>query len=470
MKSHSITRRKFLKRSILGLSAVQLNRCSRSHDAKGINKNRPNIIFILTDDQRWDAVGCAGNPIIQTPNMDRLAENGTWFERAFITTPICAASRASFFTGLYERKHGYSFGTPPLSRACTDISYPKLLKQNGYRSGFFGKFGIEVEDGAVENMFDEYENLFRDPYFKNVDGVERHLTDIIGDKAIQFLRDNPQNIPFCLSVSFNAPHAEDNDPRQYIWPHACDELYKDIVIPPPDTADPSFFEKLPEYLKTSMNRERWKWRFDTPEKYQEMVKGYYRMISGIDMVIGRLTEELARLNLDSNTIIVLMGDNGYFLGERGFAGKWLMYDDSIRVPLIVYDPRMPSSKRDRVLNQMALNVDLAPTFLEYAGVEVPAAMHGESLVPLLNGEQVGWRSEVFCEHLCKLFPTIPQNEGIRTDRWKYLRYREYPDSEELYDLAADPPEEINLAENSRYVQQLSELRRRCDEMIAQYSR
>jgi len=470
MQSHTLSRRKFIESSACGLSVAMLS----SHEltaavAGGGKSGKPNIIFILTDDQRWDALGCAGNPIIHTPNMDRLAENGVRFEHAFVTTPICTASRASVFTGLYERKHRFSFGTPPVARQFTDISYPQLLRQAGYRSGFIGKLGIESEEGAVDEMFDSYENLFRDPYFKEYNGTERHLTDIIGDKAIGFLQNCTPGKPFTLSLSFNAPHAEDNDPRQFIWPHACDDLYRDVHIPVPKTADPAFFNALPEFLRTSMNRIRWKWRFDTPEKYQRMVKGYYRMISGVDTVIGRLTEELERLELDRNTIIILMGDNGYFLGERGFAGKWLMYDDSIRVPLIVYDPRSDASMRGIVLRQLALNVDIAPTVLDLAGIDVPGAMQGRSLAPLLRGDSVNWRSDVFCEHLCELFPTIPQSEGIRTERWKYLRYRQHPNSEELYDLSADPREEFNLAGQRRYSQELVKLRARCDEMISRLS-
>jgi arylsulfatase A-like enzyme len=145
-----------------------------------------------------------------------------------------------------------------------------------------------------------------------------------------------------------APHAHDSEKQQYFWPSACDDLYRDVKIPPPILGEPSFFGSLPEFVKKSMNRERWFWRFDTPEKYQEMVKGYYRMISGVDMALGRLLTELKRMDRHKDTIIMLMSDNGYFLGERGFAGKWTMHDLSIRVPLIIYDPRMaePASGAD----------------------------------------------------------------------------------------------------------------------------
>ena len=465
VNSHTISRKNFIQHTAFGLGALSLSPYFHAHAAAGDINNRPNIIFILTDDQRRDALRCAGNLIIHTPNMDRLAENGVRFEYAFVTTPICTASRASIFTGLYERKHRFTFGTSPLARSFTDISYPRLMRQAGYRSGFIGKFGINVEEDAINEMFDLYENQLRTPYFKEINGRERHLTEIIGEKAITFLRSCAPGKPFTLSVSFNAPHAEDNDPRQYIWPHACDDLYKDVHIPVPKTADPALFEAQPEFLKTSMNRIRWKWRFDTPEKYQKMVKGYYRMISGVDMAIGRVMDELKKQDFDRNTIIIIMSDNGYFLGERGFAGKWLMYEDSIRVPLIVFDLRSIPSQRGIVLKQMVLNVDIAPTMLDLAGISVPVTMQGRSLVPLLNGEHVTWRTKVFCEHLYDR-DEIPQSEGIRTGRWKYLRYRHHPDTEELYDLSVDPLEETNLAVDRHHRKQVMELRTLCNEMIS----
>ncbi|MFP4058813.1 MAG: sulfatase-like hydrolase/transferase [Candidatus Brocadiia bacterium] len=430
---------------------------------------RPNILFLLTDDQRWDMMGCAGNPILQTPNMDRLAREGVRFVNAFVTTSICAASRASVFCGLYERTHGYTFRTPPIRAEHAAISYPAQLKAAGYRTGFVGKYGVRAERGARAGMFDVFKSLGRNPYFKKQpDGTERHLTEIAGDHAVDFLRSCSRDEPFCLSVSFNAPHAEDSDPKQYIWPKAVDHLYRDVTIPTPPTADPAFFERQPQFLKESLNRVRWRWRFDTPEKFQRMVKGYYRMISGVDAVVGRLLAELRRLGLHENTVVVLTGDNGYFLGERGFAGKWLMYEDSIRVPLVVFDPRAPEALRGLEPEPMALNVDLAPTFLELAGVEAPELMQGRSLVPLLRGESPPWRSDFFYEHLFE-HKQIPMSEGVRTERWKYIRYfRQQPVYEELYDLAEDPLETRSLVGEEGQQARLDGLRRRCDELRDRY--
>ena len=180
---------------------------------------RPNIIFFLTDDQRYDHMGCAGHPVLKTPTMDHLAAGGVRFTNAFVTTPICAASRASMFTGLHERTHKYTFFAVPLAKSLTDNSYPSLLRAAGYRTGFFGKFGVEVQPGVRQQMFDAYERIFRAPYLKKQpDGSLRHTTELIGDHAIDFLKAQSTDQPFCLSLSFNAPHAEDADKKT---PYPC---------------------------------------------------------------------------------------------------------------------------------------------------------------------------------------------------------------------------------------------------------
>jgi len=456
-----VTRKEFLRTSLLGAGALTFGAgCSGSRPAG----KRPNIILLLTDDQRANALGCAGNPIIQTPNMDALAARGVRFDRAFVTTPICAASRASILTGLYERAHGYTFTKPPLGRSLTGTSYPILLREAGYHTGFIGKLGVGLEGGLIDEMFD-YRMTTAYPYFKEVAGETRHLTDLHGNLAVEFLRDRPADRPFCLSLSFWAPHADDGSEEQYFWPPDCDWLYRDVRVPEPELSDPAIFEALPEFLKRSLNRTRWHWRFDDPEKYQRMVKGYYRMISGVDRVIGRLMEELKRSGEAENTIIILTSDNGYFLGERGFAGKWLMHDLSIGVPLIVFDPRIPDRRRGAVLNEMALNIDLPPTILELAGLPVPGIMQGHSLLPQIEGKHPAWREEIVCEHLWDN-PDIPRSECLRTDRWKYIRYPDHPEYEELYDLVKDPAESANLSRETDQALRLARLRDRLAYQLA----
>ena len=448
-------RRHFLRTSALGLGGLALG---RGPAAAAGGDERPNILFVLTDDQRFDTMGCAGNPVIKTPNLDRLARDGVRFDRAFVTTPICAASRASILTGTFERTHTYTFTKPPLARPFIDLSYTVLLRQAGYRTGFVGKLGVAVEKGVEKEMFD-FAKLTNFPYFQKVNGVERHLTEIEGDHVVEFLRGVKPDQPFCLAWCPWAPHADDGNPKQYFWPPAVDHLYEDVEIPVPEMAAPSYYEAQPEFLKNTMSRTRWAWRFDTPEKYQSMVKGYYRMISGVDLVLGRVLAELGRLGLAENTVVVMSSDNGYFLGERGYADKWLMYDLSINVPLIVFDPRAPREDRGLVRRELALNVDLPATFLDLAGVKIPEKIQGRSLMPLLGRSRPAWREDIFCEELWD-HPEIPQSECVRTEGWKYIQYPKHPEYVELFDLAADPQEKRNLAGEAAHRPRLEDLRTR----------
>ena len=424
---------------------------------------KPNIIFILTDDQRWDALGYAGNDIIQTPNMDKLAEQGLYFKNAFITTPICAASRASLFTGLYERTHDFTFGKPKLKDGYMYQSYPYLLRKSGYNTGFVGKFGVKVNEGIEDSMFTWSKKTYF-PYMKEVDGKQVHLADINGDHAIDFIKSS-KDTPFCLSLSFWSPHAEDSKEEQYFWPDYVDSLYVNDIIPTPETADPAFFERLPEFLQTSMNRKRWYWRYDSLKKRQRMVKGYYRMISTVDHVIGRIQNTLEAEGLDENTVIMLMGDNGYFLGERGYAGKWTLHEHSIRVPLIIYDPRQPQLTRSKTYNEMVLNVDVTPTILALASIKIPESYHGESLMAFYEQAPDNWRSSVFLEHRLEGNPLLIKTDGIRDKTWKFIRYDDHPDFIELYNHQEDPNETENLAFDEKYSAIVAHFRFQCDSTV-----
>ncbi len=432
---------------------------------------RPNILFLLVDDQRHDTLGCAGHGIIKTPVVDSLAADGVRFSNAFVTTSICAASRASILTGLYERTHGYTFGTPPVRADRMAQSYPALLRDAGYRTGFIGKYGVKTEGALEADLFDFYKPHGLPFFKKQPDGTTRHETEVAGDRAIEFLRGAPKAQPFCLSISFNAAHADDGNKEDHFpWPRAMDGMYDELTIPAPRLSAPEIFEELPTFLKTSMNRKRYFWRWDTPEKYQRNMKAYYRMISGIDRVIGRIRDELEELHLADNTVIIYMADNGYYMGDRGLAGKWSHYDQSLRVPLIVYDPRLETEGRGQVRTEMVLNVDIAPTLLALAGVNVPGHYQGQSLVLLLSSGTAaeGWRTEFFCEHLMQ-HGDIPKWEGVRGERYVYARYFEQtPVYEFLHDLKTDPDQLVNLAGQPDHQDLVVQMRKRCDELKGRY--
>jgi len=432
--------------------------------------DQPNIIFFLSDDHRADVLGSAGHPVAKTPTLDRLAERGVRFENMFVTTSICAASRATLMTGLYERTHGYTFGKPPVSKQHSLHMYPMLLKAAGYRTGFTGKFGFGMDGEVKKQMFDMFQVVGRWPYFHKRDGELKHEADINADNAIEFIETNPKGKPFCLSVSFNSTHAEDGDKiDHYPWPPSAAGLYLRKQMPRPKLDDPAIFEALPKFMRESMNRDRFHWRWDTEHKYQVNMRAYFRMLYGMDHAIGRVLDALEKQGLADNTIIIFSGDNGYYMGERGFAGKWSHYEQSLRVPLIIYDPRTPKAQRGRVDSHMALNVDISPTILDYAGLNTPDHYQGRSLKSLVRGAKPdSWRSDFLGEHLME-HKDIPMWEGVRGERYVYARYVNN-DHEFLHDLKTDPDQLKNLAGDSEYADVLQKMRARCDELVEQYTK
>lgn len=430
--------------------------------------SRPNILFILTDDQRWNTLGCMGDTNIVTPNIDRLAHEGVLFENHFVTTSICCCSRASIFTGQYLRRHGIGDFTMPFTSAQWAETYPALLRKNGYRTGFIGKFGVG-NDSAVKAMADQFDYWRGVPgqggnhFIKPGDTNRVHQTARYGEQALEFLSSTPANQPFCLSISFTAPHARDHLPHndQYTPDDRDKPLYTDRVLPKPATDNSNYFEKLPKFVQaeSTVSRERYHWRFDTTQKYEMNAKNYYRLISGIDREVGRMMVQLEQRGLASNTVVIYTSDNGYFLGDRELSDKFYMYEEGLRDPLIILDPRTPADERGRKEKAMSLNIDFAPTMLAMAGITPPARMQGRSLIPLIdNAHPADWRTEFFYEEHY-LPKRIPPSEGVRTKRWAYIRWvNEKPPVEELFDLRTDPLEGHNLVNNPAYAQKLAQLR------------
>ncbi len=323
--------------------------------ANSVSADQPNIVFFFADDQTIDTLGCYGNEVIKTPNIDALATaRHIRFENAFVSHSICWVSRTTILTGLTGRGYGTP-GNPDQARAdAVATLYSDILRDNGYRTGYFGKWHAKMPKGyRKEDHFDEFEAIGRNPYYKKQpDGSLRHETEVIVDRGIEFLKSQPKDKPFALNLWFNACHAEDGDRRPGIghfpWPRAVDGMYDDVEIASPRLNDPAIFDALPEFLKTTINRERFFWRWNTPQKYQTNVRAYYRMVSGIDGAIGRFMKALEETGLADNTIIVYSADNGYYMGNRGLAGKWSHYEESLRVPLIIADPRVPQKQQGKV--------------------------------------------------------------------------------------------------------------------------
>ncbi|HJN10056.1 MAG TPA: sulfatase-like hydrolase/transferase [Pirellulaceae bacterium] len=427
---------------------------------------RPNIVFFFADDQTISTLGCYGNDVVQTPNIDALARRGTRFNNAFVSHSICWVSRTTILTGLTGRSYGTP-SNPELARPDAAATlYSDILRENGYRTGYFGKWHAKMPKGyRREDHFDRFEAIGRNPYYKKqADGSLRHETELIVDRGIEFVKSQPKGKPFALNMWFNACHAEDGDRRPGIghfpWPRAVDGMYEEIDVAPPRLNDPEIFDSLPDFLKTTINRQRYFWRWNTVEKYRTNMRAYYRMVSGIDGAIGRLMTALKEAGLADNTIIVYSADNGYYMGNRGLAGKWSHYDESLRVPLIVADPRVPGDQQGKVTDAIALNLDLPATFLDWAGIEVPKRYQGHSLQPIVNSEKPDdWRTESFHEHFA-VRNRIPAFEGLRNDRFKYVRYFDHSGEEFLHDLKNDPDELVNLASDSKHAETLQAMRER----------
>jgi arylsulfatase A-like enzyme len=401
-----------------------------------------------------------GNSIIRTPNIDALAAQGVTFTNQFVTTAICMSSRASIFTGQYERTHGMTEFNYQLSESQFARTYPGLLRAAGYRTGFVGKYGLDGNP-MPSARFDYWKGFAGQGKYLQPGDKGPHLTRIMGDQALEFLQGGERQ-PFFLQVSFKAPHAQDEDPRQFVYDPADEGMYRDVTIPVPKTAADRFINQLPEFVQRSENRRRWATRFSTPETYQRSVKAYYRLISEIDREVGRIREALNRSNAADNTIIIYTSDNGFYLGEHGLADKWIPHEESIRVPLVVFDPRAAANRKGARRTEMTLNIDIAPTIAALAEVPAPPSMQGRNLLPLLRGERPAWRSEFFYEHaFTNPGGWIPRTEGLRDKRWKYFRYLDiHPLFEEMYDLERDPQETRNLAKEKAHSADLARLRQR----------
>ena len=430
---------------------------------------RPNIIFLLTDDQRYDALGAMGNPIIQTPNLDRLANEGVLFMNAFVTTSISCSSRASLLTGQYTSRHGIKDFSTALSAENLQNTYPMLLRAAGYKTGFIGKYGVGEYASQPGELFDYWAcDKGSQPDYELTDtyGYYMHHTDRLNRDAAQFL-DNyaGKDEPFCLSISFKAPHVQDGDPRQFITHPRYDNYYQDVIIPQPATGDDKYWELFPPFFKERNEaRNRWKVRFSTPELYQQSVKNYYRLITQVDDMAGDLMHQLKRLGIDGNTVIIFMGDNGFFLGEHGLAGKWYMYEESIRVPLFIYDPAAPEKKRGKKVSSIALNIDIMPTILSFAGVPVPSTVQGRNLLETIEADSVSWRNDFLYEHPFQ-HPDIPKSEGVVSEKYKYILYYEQnPVYEEFFDLQNDPHETRNLISDKKYKMIIDEHKKRYNQL------
>jgi arylsulfatase A-like enzyme len=437
------------------------------------------VIFIMTDDQRQDSMSAYGNSILETPNMDRIGAGGIRFTEAFVTNSLCAPSRASFLTGLYSHEHGIiSNGDGPQFYNGPGLredqpTFVHLLQKAGYHTGLAGKWHLKSRPSGFDQwVIFPWQGEYDDPEMI-ANGVSLrmrgHADDVVGDQAIEFLRNRPKDRPFCLLYQFKSPHRTWKPAERFA------KAFEDVEIPIPRTLDdrlegrpeavrkaemalaemPDYRDRVPASLPAQERARR---------NLEIMVKDYYRVLLSVDENVGRVLDLLDREKLAENTIVVYTSDNGFFLGEHGLYDKRLMYEPSIRVPLLIRFPaRIKPGQVDR--SHMVLNVDVAPTLLQLCGSSVPPALQGRSLQPLFSGANPPWREDFLYEYY--EYPAghcVRKHRGIRTERWKLIHFWEQPQEWELYDLKTDPDETRNLASVSTHATTLASLRKRMSEL------
>jgi arylsulfatase len=423
-----------------------------------------NVVILFADDWRHDTLGCAGHPFLKTPHLDQLAKEGTRFTHNCVTTSICGVSRATLLTGQWMSRHkneAFSmFATP------WEQTYPGVLRAAGFYTGHVGKWHNGKFDPGRYDFGRSYSGKH---WMKEPDGSQIHVTQKNERDALDFLRTRPQEKPFCLTVAFFATHAEDDHPEQYLPQPESMKLYEDVTVPLPKTATEEHFKRLPDFLaiENIESRRRWHWRFDTAERYQRYMKNYLRLATEVDSTCGKIIAELKAQGRMDDTLIVFTTDNGYFHAEHGCADKWYPHEESIRVPLIVRDPRLVEGGRGKTNDALTVNADLAPTILSALGQTVPSGMQGRDMSGLYLGETKDWRRDYYYEHaMLKNNNMIPASAALVSREWKLMHWPAFG-RWQLFHLTEDPMEERDLVGEASQSERLAEMKLRFAQLQAE---
>jgi arylsulfatase A-like enzyme len=435
---------------------------------------RPNVVVIITDDQRWDALSCGGNPHLKTPRMDQIAAEGLYFKNAFCTTSLCSPCRASILSGLYAHSHGVvnNFTEYPTQLA----SFPRQLQKSGYKTAYLGKWHMGEENDGKRPGFDYFvthkgQGKYFDTEF-NFDGNDRRVvpgyyTTVVTDMALDWLKQQTDQ-PFCLMLGHKAPHSF------YIPEPKYANAFDHVDIQYPATAFK--LNDKPAWFQTRLNT----WHgiygplFDFRKQFPDsspaavkdfaaMTRAYWGTLLSVDESVGKLYDLLQSTGQLDNTLFVFTSDNGILNGEHGMVDKRTMHEPSIRVPLLVRYPKLTPPNAPKQIDGQVLHVDLAPTILELCGAEPLPAIHGKSWVKLVTSGDPDWRKSWFYEYNYeKQFPYTPNVRGVRTEQWKYIRYPSgdgQPDQHlaELYRIDEDPQETRNLIGNPQLQYKVREL-------------
>ncbi|MDP6633485.1 MAG: sulfatase [Phycisphaerae bacterium] len=476
-------RREFLRNVGLGTAAAAIGCSNSGIDPNGAasSPKRPNVVFILTDDQRWDTMSCAGHPFLKTPGLDRIAAEGALFENMFVTTSLCSPSRASFLSGLYAHTHGVVNNFTDYPSEMT--SFPMRLRQEGYETAYIGKWHMGEKDDSARPGFDYWvSHKGQGKYFDNTFNIngqrqvkKGYYTTRVTDMAVDWIKAG-RTKPFVMVLGHKAAHTPFTPEPKYA------EIFDDIDVKYPMSA----FALAGKPKWVSQRIDTWhgiygpiygfrkKFPDTRPESVKEFahfVRSYTATIKSIDDSVARVYEALKEIGQLDNTVLIFAGDNGMFLGEHGMTDKRTMHEESIRVPMLVRYPKMirPGTK----VPQMVLNIDLAPSVLEICRAAPLKNIHGRSWAPLFGDTSVRWRKSWYYEYNYeKQFPYTPNVRGVRTDRWKYVHYPHgdgKPDRHkaELYDLKTDSRELKNLIDDPAHAETVKNLQKELHLLMSQ---
>ena len=476
-------------KTILTLGASLLAGCASKSGQNSLSVTRlpdakpRNVIFILSDDHRYDYMGFLNTvPWLRTPNLDFMAANGAYVRNAFVTTSLSSPSRASILTGMFSHEHTVVDNVAPVPEGLT--FFPQYLQEAGYVTGFFGKWHMGDADDSPQSGFDHWESFEGQGTYYNVEmnvngedvvyPEDAYVTDLLTDHAIEFFEENREK-PFFVYLSHKAVHD----------PFAASEEYEGIYdgerIPKPANFDTPTYglhavpskdaagqpakgsawygkERLPDWVKEQ--RESWHgvdYSYFGRTDWETEAKRYCQCLTSMDASIGRILDYLRKTGMDRNTLVIYMGDNGFCWGEHGLIDKRTFYEASVRVPMLAYCPEI--IEPGTVVEPMVQNIDIAPTVMEACGIGKAPQMRGQSMLPLLEGKEVAdWRERIYYEYYWEYdFPQTPTTFGVRTDKYKYIRYHGIWDTNEFYDLENDPHETRNLIAEPEYRQIIEQL-------------
>ena len=452
---------------LCGLTALILS------NAQGVEK--PNIIYLMADDQCVSSIGCYGNSEVSTPNMDKLGSDGVIFDRHYNTTSICMASRATVMTGLYEYRTGTNFDHGNMKPEVWKQSYPVLLRKAGYLTAFAGKFGFVVDElGLCETDFDMWGGSPGQTHYvtaKNKSMAKYakefpHSTLSYGAFGQDVVRESvKQKKPFCLSISFKAPHR----------PVTPDPKFKDVYAGKKFTKPANYGRDAGEHFSEQSKQGRQysrfvSWNYD--KDYDGVMARYYQQIYAIDVALGMIRNELEEQGVADNTVIIYTSDNGFICGAHGYGSKVLPMEESARAPLLIYDPRTPTAGKGRRCGALTGNIDFFPTILDLAGLPVPSSVDGCTLLPLLKNPDADIREQLAFINAWGSLPT--QSLTCIAKEWKYT-YWWYGDEkmkpvEDLFNLSKDPLEMTNLAGNPEAASMLASMRKRYDAELERWKK